>query len=73
MSEREITREDILFWPLDQTMRLEEFLAKIHSMYDSLPEEQKATAVAECRSGTFKVYYIRSGTGEETLRGTGKA
>ena len=71
MSEREITREDILFWPLDQTMRLEEFLAKIHSVYDSLPEEQKATAVAECRSGTFKVYYIRSDTGEEILRRNG--
>jgi hypothetical protein len=71
MSERGNTREDILFWPFDQTMRLEEFLAKIHSVYDSLPEEQKATAVAECRSGTFKVYYIRSGTGEETLRRNG--
>ena len=71
MSEREITREDILFWPFDKTMGLEEFLAKIHAVYDSLPEEQKATAVAECRSGTFKVYYVRSAPGGETPRRNG--
>ena len=71
MSERETTREDILFWPFDKTMGLEEFLAKIHAVYDSLPEEQKATAVAECRSGTFKVYYVHSTTGGETLRRNG--
>ena len=73
MSEREITREDILFWPFDQTMRLGEFLAKIHAVYDSLPGDQKVTADAECRSGTFKVYYVRNSTGEETLDGAGKA
>ena len=71
MSEREITREDILFWPFDKTMGLEEFLATIHAVYDSLPEEQKATAVAECRSGTFKVYYVCSATGGETPRRNG--
>jgi hypothetical protein len=59
MGQRAKTRQDVIFWPLDHKMPLGEFLATLQAAYDSLAEDEKATAVAECRSGTFKAYYER--------------
>jgi hypothetical protein len=65
MGQRATTREDIFYWPLDQKMPLEEFLAGIHAVIDSLPADQRATAVVESRSGIFRVYYARLMTAED--------
>jgi len=46
-------------------MPLEEFLAGIHAVIDSLPADQRATAVVESRSRIFKVYYVRPMTAED--------
>ena len=59
MGQRATTRQHIFFWPFDQKMPLDEFLAAIDAVLDLLPPDQRATAVAETRSGVFKVHYSR--------------
>jgi hypothetical protein len=68
MGQRATTRENIFFRPFDHKMPLDELLDTIHAVLDLLPPDQRATAVAESRSGVFKVYYLRPMTAEGMRR-----